>query len=73
MLAWVHHVGFQHNVTGLSRAVTYDFRVLAKTPYSPDFLDAQVLKFKNNGFTVMRSGSEEGSFLRLVDICITQL
>jgi len=28
---------------------------------------------KNNCFTAMRSGSEEGSYLRLVDFCITQL
>lgn len=32
-----------YNVTGLARAVTYDFRILAKTPFSPDFLDSQVL------------------------------
>jgi len=30
-------------------------------------------QFKNNCFTEMRSGSEEGSCLRLVDGCITQL
>ena len=54
MLAWVHHVGFQHNVTGLSRAVTYDFRVLAKTPYSPDFLDAAVSFYTLNPRTSKR-------------------
>ena len=30
-------------------------------------------RFKNNCFTVLRSGSEEVSHLRLVDFCITQL
>ena len=29
--------------------------------------------FKNNYFAEMRSGSEEGSYLRLVELCITQL
>ena len=29
--------------------------------------------FKNNCFTEMCSGSEEGSSLRLIDLCITQL
>ena len=28
---------------------------------------------KNNYFTEMCSGSEEGSYLRLIDVCITQL
>ena len=31
------------------------------------------LPFKNNCFAVMKSGSEEGSYLRLVDFCTTQL
>ena len=30
-------------------------------------------RFKNNCFAEMRSGSGEGSYLRLVDFCITQL
>ena len=30
-------------------------------------------QFKNNYFTKMSSGSEEGSYLRLIDFCITQL
>ena len=30
-------------------------------------------QFKNNCFTEMRCGSEEGSCLRLIDGCITQL
>ena len=30
-------------------------------------------QFKNNCFTEMCSSSEEGSYLRLIDICITQL
>jgi len=30
-------------------------------------------QFKNNYFTEMCSGSEEGSYLRLIDVCITQL
>jgi len=30
-------------------------------------------RFKNNCFAVMRSGSEEGSYSRHVDVCITQL
>ena len=30
-------------------------------------------QFKNNDFTEMCSGSEEGSYLRFVDFCITQL
>jgi len=29
-------------------------------------------QFKNNYFVEMRSGSEEGSYLRLIDLCITQ-
>jgi len=29
--------------------------------------------FKNNWFTEMCSGSEAGSYLRLIDFCITQL
>ena len=29
--------------------------------------------FENNSFTEMCSGSEEGSYLRLIDFCITQL
>ena len=28
---------------------------------------------KNNYFAEMCSGSEEGSYLRLIDLCITQL
>jgi len=28
---------------------------------------------KNNYFADMSSGSEEGSYLRLIDLCITQL
>jgi len=31
------------------------------------------LRFKNNYFTEMCSSSEEGSYLRRIDICITQL
>jgi len=30
-------------------------------------------RFKNDCFAVMRSRFEEGSYLRLVDVCITQL
>ena len=30
-------------------------------------------QFKNNYFTEMCSGSEAGSYLRLIDVCITQL
>jgi len=30
-------------------------------------------QFKNNYFAEMWSGSEEGSYLRLIDFCITQL
>ena len=30
-------------------------------------------QFKNNYYTEMCSGSEEGSYLRLIDFCITQL
>ena len=30
-------------------------------------------QFKNNHFTEMYSGSEAGSYLRLIDSCITQL
>jgi len=30
-------------------------------------------QFKNNYFAEMCSGSEEGSYLRLIDFCITQL
>ena len=30
-------------------------------------------QFKNNCFTEMCSGSEEGSYLRLIDFCVTQL
>jgi len=30
-------------------------------------------QFENNYFTEMCSGSEEGSYLRLIDWCITQL
>ena len=30
-------------------------------------------RFKNNFFTGMESGFEEGSCLRLIDFCITQL
>ena len=37
-------------------------------------LGAEVLtQFKNNYFAEMRSGSKEGSYLRLIDLCITQL
>ena len=28
-------------------------------------------RFKNNCFAVMRSSSEEGSYLRLVDVCVS--
>jgi len=31
------------------------------------------VQFENNYFTEMCSGSEEGSYLRLIDLCITQL
>jgi len=30
-------------------------------------------QFKNNYFTEMCSGSKEGSYLRRIDLCITQL
>ena len=30
-------------------------------------------QFKNNYFAEMCSGSEEGSYLRLIDLCFTQL
>ena len=30
-------------------------------------------QFENNYFTEVCSGSEEGSYLRLIDLCITQL
>jgi len=30
-------------------------------------------QYKNNCFAEMRIGSEAGSFLRLIDLCITQL
>ena len=35
--------------------------------------DDATLRFKNDCFAVMRSGSEEDSYSRLVDVCITQL
>ena len=38
--------------------------------HHPDLLTSQ---FENNYFTEMCSGSEEGSYLRLIDFCITQL
>jgi len=30
-------------------------------------------QFQDNYFSEMRGGSEEGSYLRLIDLCITQL
>jgi len=36
-------------------------------------LGAPSCGFKNNYFAEMRSGSEEGPYLRLIDLCITQL
>ena len=30
-------------------------------------------RFKNNYFAEMCSGSEEGSYLRLIDVCITRI
>ena len=33
----------------------------------------QANQFKNNYFTEMCSGSEAGSYLRLIDFCIAQL
>ena len=36
-------------------------------------LEEESSRFKNTCFAVMRSGSEEGSYLRLADWCITQL
>ena len=35
--------------------------------------DCHSSQFKNNYFTEMCSGSEAGSYLRLIDFCITQL
>jgi len=32
-----------YNVTGLSQHIMYEFRVRAKTPYSPDFLHADIV------------------------------
>ena len=37
------------------------------------FSDRYSFQFKNNYFTEMCSGSEEGSYLMLIDFCITQL
>ena len=37
------------------------------------FPDRYSSQFKNNYFTEMCSGSEAGSYLRLIDLCITQL
>jgi hypothetical protein len=34
---------------------------------------AGAIHFENNCFAVMRSSSKEGSYLRLIDFCITQL
>ena len=34
---------------------------------------AETSRFKKNCFTEIRSGSEEGSYFRLIDCCITQL
>ena len=40
----------------------------------PTFLRLQgAQRFKNNCFAVLRSSSKKGSYLRLVDFCITQL
>ena len=37
-----------------------------------DFLEEEVQpQFKNNYFAEMRIGSEEGSYLRLIDLCRT--
>jgi len=35
--------------------------------------DRYNFRFRNNCFAEMRCGSEEGSYLRLVDFCITHL
>jgi len=40
---------------------------------SQDSQDTHSYQFKNNYFTEMCSGSEDGSYLRLIDFCMTQL
>ena len=36
-------------------------------------VDVRVISFDNNYFTEMCSGCEAGSYLKLIDLCITQL
>ena len=50
--------------------LTLDHNMLASLTEAVKSLNSQ---FKNNHYTEMRSGSEEGSYLRLIDGCITQL
>ena len=44
-----------------------------KTFYNAPFRAFRYKSFKNNHLTEMFSGSKEGSHLRLIDFCITQL
>ena len=41
-------------------------------PSASNALPAKSQPFENNYFTEMCSGTEGGSYLRLIDVCITQ-
>ena len=47
--------------------VYLDFKIAGRTKVKASS------QFKNNYFAEMGSGSEEGSYLRLIDLCITSL
>jgi len=60
---------------GLCRDRVGRFGVEGSTPPTKVFLNTlgSSSQFKNNYFTEMYSGSEAGSYLRLIDFCITKL
>ena len=70
----VNNIRFQ---TEKSRSTVWPPRTTPVVGLTPDTgencTERYSSQFENNCFTEMRSGSEEGSYSRLIDGCITQL
>jgi len=65
VVLWGGAVSYERGTPAVTPAEGPCFGANANTQY-PGVL-------KNNYFTEMCSGSEAGSYLRLIDLCITQL
>ena len=56
-----------------ARGEVHERELFSSDASDDNYLTTGECQFKNNYFTEMCSGSEAGSYLRLIDFCITQL